>query len=68
MPKVVIEIEDALHGKVQVKATPNLATLAKLRIDGDNFSPAESVAIIALREIHKQFKKSEELYRKGLIQ
>lgn len=67
MSTVTITIKDLPGGKVQVKAEPNLATLAKLRISQDDFSQAEQVAIMALREIHRQFKKAEELNRRGIL-
>lgn len=67
MAKVEIVIEDLINGKISVRATPNLATIAKMRID-QQLTPAEMTAVMALREIHSKFKKAEEITKRGMFE
>lgn len=67
MSKVTITLEDLITGKISVRCEPNLATIAKLRMDQD-LTPAEMTAVMALREIHSKFKKAEEITKRGLFE
>jgi hypothetical protein len=57
MARVTITIEDLPAGKISVRAEPNLATIAKMRIDQE-LTPAEQTAVMALREIQRAFKEA----------
>lgn len=57
MAKVIITIEDRDDGKVQVIATPNFETIAKMDLSGNRLTAAHGYAMLALRTIREESRR-----------